>query len=195
MTIFVNIDTIISSTQEKLIHSSNWLLILQHFAHQSASWTTPDRTQTPQSVEAGFIYKFQFLKICLKKSILKSINGCLLKTSKDSCNLKKIHKNEVQNNTRKYDLTMHIFTQFSPCTGPLINKINNVNILRNLHLFREYIHNSHCNNKHPQHEGRHTSCLSHRPNVSAFWFSVCPKHCLNALWLKAPQEMLLAENS
>jgi hypothetical protein len=58
----------------------------------------------------------------------------------------KMHKNEVQNNTRKYDFTMHIFTQFSPCTGPLIN---NVNILRNLHLFREYIHNSHCNNKNP----------------------------------------------
>jgi hypothetical protein len=38
----------------------------------------------------------------------------------------------------KYDLTKNIFTQFSPCTGPLINKINNVNIVRNLHLFREY---------------------------------------------------------
>jgi hypothetical protein len=47
-------------------------------------------------------------------------------------------KSEVQNNTRKYDFTKHIFIQFSPCTGPLINKINNVNILRNLHLFREY---------------------------------------------------------
>jgi hypothetical protein len=44
----VNIDTIISSIQGKLIHSSNWLLILRHFAHQSASWTTPDCTQTPQ---------------------------------------------------------------------------------------------------------------------------------------------------
>jgi hypothetical protein len=33
---------------------------------------------------------------------------------------------------------MHKFTHFSPCTGPLINKINNINILRNLHLFREY---------------------------------------------------------
>jgi hypothetical protein len=38
----------------------------------------------------------------------------------------------------KYDFTMDIFIQLSPCTGPLINKINNVNILRNLHLFREY---------------------------------------------------------
>jgi hypothetical protein len=38
----------------------------------------------------------------------------------------------------KYGFTMNIFTQFSPCTGPLINKINNVNIVRNLHLFREY---------------------------------------------------------
>jgi hypothetical protein len=50
MTIFVNIDTIISSKQEKLIHSSNWLLILRHSAHQSASRTTPDRTQIPQLV-------------------------------------------------------------------------------------------------------------------------------------------------
>jgi hypothetical protein len=33
---------------------------------------------------------------------------------------------------------MHKFTHFSPCTGSLINKINNVNIVRNLHLFREY---------------------------------------------------------
>jgi hypothetical protein len=38
----------------------------------------------------------------------------------------------------KYDFTMDISIHFSPCTGPLINKINNVNILRNLHLFREY---------------------------------------------------------
>jgi hypothetical protein len=33
---------------------------------------------------------------------------------------------------------MHKFIRFSPCTGSLINKINNVNILRNMHLFREY---------------------------------------------------------
>jgi hypothetical protein len=33
---------------------------------------------------------------------------------------------------------MHKFIHFSPCTGSLINKINNVNILRNMHLFREY---------------------------------------------------------
>jgi hypothetical protein len=38
----------------------------------------------------------------------------------------------------KYDFTVDIFIHFSPCTGSLINKINNVNILRNLHLFREY---------------------------------------------------------
>jgi hypothetical protein len=79
---------------------------------------------------------------------------------------------------------MHIFTQFSPCTGPLINKINNVNILRNLHLFHEYTQQLTVTTKNPLHKGRHTSCLSHRPNVSAFWFSVCPKHCLNATWLK-----------
>jgi hypothetical protein len=95
----------------------------------------------------------------------------------------KIHKNEVQNNTRKYDFTTHIFTQFSPCTGPLINKINNVNILRNLHLFREYTQQFTVTTKNPLHKGRHTSCLSHRPNVSAFWFPMPQKHCVNATWL------------
>jgi hypothetical protein len=135
-----------------------------------------------------FIYNLQFLKICLKKSISKSITAVCYKTSKNSCNLKKYttyktHKNEVQNNTRNYDFIMHIFTQFSPCTGPLINKINNVNIRRNLHLFREYTQQFTVTTKNPLHKGRHTSCLSHRPNVSASWFPMPPKHCLNTTWL------------
>jgi hypothetical protein len=86
MTNFVKIDTIISSIRGKLIHSSNWLLILRHFAHQSSSWNLKlqlaeiIKVGKPQSrrQKAGFIYKLQFLKICLKKSILKSIMAILL---------------------------------------------------------------------------------------------------------------------
>jgi hypothetical protein len=96
----------------------------------------------------------------------------------------KIHISEVQNNTRKYNFTMRKFTHFSPCTGPLINKIDNVNILRNLHLFREYTQQFTATpTKNPLHMGRHTTCRSHRPKVSACWSAERSKHWLNARWL------------
>jgi hypothetical protein len=44
-------------------------------------------------------------------------------------------RSKKHNETHFYN---ELFTLFSPCTGSLINKINNVHIVRNLHLFREY---------------------------------------------------------
>jgi hypothetical protein len=188
MTNFVKIGTKNLLNPGKLTHSFDWLLILRHFAHQSSSSSSNHQTTDSKPI-AGFIYKLQFLKISLKKSVLKSITAICYKNLKNSCNLKKyttykIHKNEVQNNTMKYDFTMNIFTQFSPCTGPLINKINNINIVRNLHLFREYTQQfTATTTKNPSHKGRHTTCLSHRPKVSACWSAERSKHWLNATWL------------
>jgi hypothetical protein len=76
----------------KLTYSFDWLLILDTFAHQSSSsWNLKNcswqKSGKPQTMEvssrtAGFIYKLQFLKICLKKSILKSITAICYKNLK-----------------------------------------------------------------------------------------------------------------
>jgi hypothetical protein len=143
---------------------------------QNCSWQKSGKPQAAGrmliSRKAGFIYKLQFLKIRLKKSILKSITAICYKNLKNICNLKKYTTQKYikmrSKITQKVYFTKNIFTQFSPCTGPLINKINNVNIVRNLHLFREYTQQfTATTTKNPSLKGRHTTCLSHRPKVSA----------------------------
>jgi hypothetical protein len=98
MTNFVKIGTKKSLQSRETDCSFDWLLILDTFAHQSSSsWNLKNCKLIAAKpwVIAGFIYKLQFLKICLKKSILKSITAVCYKNLKNSCNLKKYttHKN------------------------------------------------------------------------------------------------------
>jgi hypothetical protein len=87
-------------------------------------------------------------------------------------------------NTMKYDFTKNIFTQFSPCTGPLINKINNVNSWE-ICTCSANTHNSSLQQqlKNPSLKGRHSTCLSHRPKASAWWSAERSRHWLSATWL------------
>jgi hypothetical protein len=102
MTNFVKIGTRNLLNPGKLTYSFDWLLILDTFAHQSSSsWNLktavgknlvshkPQAKSGSRRQDAGFIYKLQFLKICLKKSILKSRTAICYKNLKNGCNLKK----------------------------------------------------------------------------------------------------------
>jgi hypothetical protein len=68
MTNFVKIGTKKSPQSRETDCSFDWLLILDTFARQSSSSSNHQTMDSkPQSRMAGFIYKLQFLKICLKK--------------------------------------------------------------------------------------------------------------------------------